>query len=99
MTERFFWKLGGDFKRDLFSGVEELWTGRAGVGYFWTDRTRQDLKLGLAATYNNQKEKVHDPATKDSFAGARFTADVRREVRHGEAEPFTSKLASTRTSR
>lgn len=92
VTERFFWNLGGNFKRDLFSGVEELWTGSAGVGYVWTDRTRQDLKLGLAATYNNQKETVPDPATKDNFAGARFTADYGVKFGTEKQSSFTSKL-------
>jgi hypothetical protein len=93
VTERFFWNLGGNFKRDLFSGVEELWSGSAGVGYIWTDRTSQDLKLGLAATYNSQKETVPDPATKESFAGARFTADYGVKFGTEKQSSFTSKLA------
>ena len=93
VTERFFWNLGGDFKRDLFSGVEELWSGSAGIGYFWTNRTSQDLKLGLAATYNSQKETVPDPATKDNFAGARFTADYGVKFGTEKLSSFTSKLA------
>ena len=93
VTERFFWNLGGGFKRDLFSGVEELWSGSAGVGYFWTNRTSQDLKLGLAATYNSQKETVPDPATKDNFAGARFTADYGVKFGAEKLSSFTSKLA------
>ncbi len=93
VTERFFWDLGGGFKRDLFSGVEELWSGRAGIGYFWTDRTSRDLKLGLAATYNHQKEKAPDPATKPSFAGARFTAEYGAKFGTEKQSSFTSKLA------
>ena len=93
VTESFFWELGGGFKRDLFSGVEELWSGRAGVGYFWTDRSAQDLKLGVAATYNHQKEKVDDPATKDQFAGARFTADYSAKFGTSKQSQFQSKLA------
>jgi len=93
VTERFFWNLGGNFKRDLFSGVEELWSGSAGVGYFWTNRTSQDLKLGLAGTYNSQKETVPDPATKDTFAGARFTAEYGAKFGTEKQSSFTSKLA------
>ena len=93
VTERFFWELGGGYKRDLFSGVEQLWSGRAGVGYYWTDRSAQDLKLGLAATYNHQKEKVPDPATKESFAGARVTAEYALKFGDTKQSQFASKLA------
>lgn len=93
MTERLFWEVGGGFKRDQFSGVEQLWSGRAGFGYFWSDRSAQDLKLGLAATYNHQKEKVEDPATKNSFAGARFTADYALKFGTSKQSQFASKLA------
>jgi len=75
VTERFFWDLGGGFKRDLFSGVEQLFSGRAGVGYYWSDRVAQELKLGVDATYNHQKEMVPNPDAKDNWAGGRFTAD------------------------
>jgi hypothetical protein len=92
VTERFFWNLGGGFKRDLFSGVEELWSGSAGIGYFWTNRTSQDLKLGLAATYNRQKETVPDPATKDNYAGLRITADYGVKFGTTKQSSFTSKV-------
>jgi hypothetical protein len=93
VTERFFWSAGGGFKRDLFNGVEQLFSGRAGVGYWWTDRTAQELKLALDATYNHQKEKVPDPTTKDNFAGARLSADYAVKFGTNKQSAYTSKLA------
>jgi hypothetical protein len=93
VTERFFWDLGGGFKRDLFSGVEQLFSGRAGVGYYWSDRSAQELKLGLDATYNHQKEKVPNPEAKDNWAGGRFTADYAVKFGTSKQSAFTSKLA------
>ena len=93
MTERLYWEVGGGFKRDLFSGVEELWSGRAGVGYFWTNRSNQELKVGVGATYNHQKEQVNDPATKDNFAGGRFTVDYIAKFGTAKQSQFASKLA------
>jgi putative salt-induced outer membrane protein YdiY len=92
VTERLFYELGGDYKRDLFSGIEQLWTGRAGVGYFWTDRSSQDLKVGLFATYNHQKERVRDPAKKDNFAGARFNTEYTAKFGDNKQSQFQSKL-------
>jgi hypothetical protein len=93
INERVFWDLGGGFKRDLFSGIEQLWSGRAGMGYAWTDGGAQNLKLGLAATVNHQQEKVQDPATKDTFVGARFAADYVVKFGTARQSQFASKLA------
>ena len=93
VTERFFWDLGGGFKRDLFSGVEQLFSGRAGVGYYWSDRVAQELKLGVDATYNHQKEMVPNPDAKDDWAGGRFTADYAVKFGTNKQSAFTSKLA------
>ncbi|MGE5125575.1 MAG: DUF481 domain-containing protein [Betaproteobacteria bacterium] len=93
VTERFFWTVNGGFKRDLFSGVEQLLSGRAGVGYYWTDRSAQELKLGLDATYNHQKEKVPNPDTKENWAGGRLSADYAVKFGNNKQSAFTSKLA------
>jgi hypothetical protein len=93
VSERFFWNLRAGFTRDLFSGVEQLYSGRAGMGYLWTDRTRQDLKLGLAASYNHEKDTVPDPDTKADFAALGLTADYGIKFGTGQQSSFTSKLA------
>ncbi len=93
VTERFFWTVDGGFKRDLFSGVEEMYSARAGVGYFWTDRSAQDLKLGLEATYNHQKETVPNPDTPDSYPGGRLSVDYAVKFGTNKQSAFTSKLA------
>src|SRR5512140_2733367 len=93
VTERFFWTLNGGYKRDLFSGVEQLYSGRGGIGYFWSDRSAQELKLGLDATYNHQKERVPNPEAKENWAGGRLSADYAVKFGTSKQSAFTSKLA------
>ena len=93
VTERFFYTVNGGYKRDLFSGIETLASGRAGVGYYWSDRTAQELKLAVDLTYNHQKEKVPDPAKKDNFVGGRFQGDYSVKFGDTKQSNFTTKLA------
>ncbi len=93
VTERFFYTVNGGYKRDLFSGLRTLVSGRAGVGYYWSDRSAQELKLAIDATYNHQEEQVKDPAKKDNFVGGRFQGDYSVKFGDTKQSSFTTKLA------
>ncbi len=93
VTERFFYTVNGGYKRDLFSGIETLASGRAGAGYYWSDRSAQELKLAIDATYNHQEEQVKDPAKKDNFVGGRFQGDYSVKFGDTKQSVFTTKLA------
>jgi putative salt-induced outer membrane protein YdiY len=93
ITERFFWTLNGGYKRDLFSGIETLASGRAGLGYFWSNRSSQELKLAADVTYTHEKEQVKDPAKKDNFVGGRFQGDYSAKFGDTKQSSFTTKLA------
>ena len=74
--------------------------GRAARGSAISGRPhRQELKLGVAATYNHQKEKVPDPGHKDNFAGARFTADYAVKFGTNEAERVHQQAGPRREPR
>ncbi len=91
VTERFFYTVNGGYKRDLFSGIKTLASGRAGVGYFWSDRVAQELKLSVDATINHQEEQVKDPAKKDNFVGGRFEGDYSVKFGDSKQSVFTTK--------
>ncbi|HVO11183.1 MAG TPA: DUF481 domain-containing protein [Vicinamibacteria bacterium] len=93
VTERFFYTVNGGYKRDLFSGIETLASGRAGVGYYWSDRSAQELKLAVDLTYTHQKEQVPDPAKKENFVGGRFEGDYAVKFGDTKNSSFTTKLA------
>lgn len=94
ITERFFWSTGGAYDRDLFSGVERKVAGRLGIGYLWSSRDGGDFKLGVQGTYTNQKEKVKDPKTKDTYAGVRLEADYAVKFGMTKQNAFQSKLGA-----
>ena len=50
------------------------------MSYLLANRKEFTLKTGLAATIAHQSEVVPDPATKDTFAGLRLSADAERKL-------------------
>jgi putative salt-induced outer membrane protein YdiY len=80
ITDRFGWQTGAEFDRDRFSGLSSRTLGYAGVSYLLANRKDFVLKTGLAATVAHQSELVDDPATKNTFAGLRLSADAERKL-------------------
>jgi len=76
VTDRFGWQTGAEFDRDRFSGLKSRTLGYAGASYLLANRKEFVLKTGLAATLAHQSELVDDPATRDTFAGVRLSADA-----------------------
>jgi hypothetical protein len=80
VTDRFAWQVGAEFDRDRFSGLSSRTLGFAGVNWLLANRKDFVLKTGLAATLAHQGELVDDPATRDTFAGLRLSADAERKL-------------------
>ena len=80
VTDRFGWQTGAEFDRDRFSGLKSRTLGYAGVSYLLANRKEFVLKTGLAATLAHQSELVDDPATSNTFAGVRLSADAERRL-------------------
>jgi hypothetical protein len=73
LNQRLLLAANGGWRRDLFSGIERLISGRAGVGYaFWTKEGRGEIKGKLEATVNNQRDTVPTPDTDSTFVGLRL---------------------------
>jgi len=94
ITERVFWGAEGAYDRDLFSGVQRKVAGRLGVGYLWSSRDNGDFKLGVQATYTDQKETNPNPDTKDHYVGGRVTAEYDVKFGMTKQNTFNSKLAA-----
>jgi hypothetical protein len=94
ITERVFWDAEGAYDRDLFSGVQRKVAGRLGVGYLWSSRDNGDFKLGVQATYTDQKETNPNPDTKDHYVGGRVTAEYDVKFGMTKQNTFNSKLAA-----
>jgi len=80
VTDRLAWQVGAEFERDRFSGLKGRTLGLAGLTYLLANRKDFTLKSGLAATLAHQTEVVDDPATRDTFAGLRLSADAERKL-------------------
>jgi uncharacterized protein DUF481 len=91
VTDHLAWQVGAQFDRDRFSGLKGRTLGLAGISYLLAQRTDFTLKTGLAATVAHQSEVVNDPATRDTFAGLRLSADAERKL--GTSSTYLSGLA------
>lgn len=91
VSERFGWQTGAEFDRDRFSGLEGRTLGYAGVSYLLANSKDFVLKTGLAATLAHQSEVVDDPATANTFAGLRLSADAERKL--GANNTYVAGLA------
>ncbi|HET7746258.1 MAG TPA: DUF481 domain-containing protein [Vicinamibacteria bacterium] len=93
VTERFFWKVGGDWERDRFAGVDSRAIGRAGVGLMWDNRRDTRFQTAVDATYTSETMTVEDPSREETYPGARFSMDAERRFGGEERRnAFTSKL-------
>ena len=77
--ERLAWQVGGAFERDTFSGISGRTLGLAGLSYLWANRKEFTFKTAADVTVTHQTEVVDDPATKDTFAGLRLSAEAERK--------------------
>jgi hypothetical protein len=94
ITERVFWDAEGAYDRDLFSGVSRKVAGRVGVGYLWSSRDGGDFKLGVQATYTDQKETNPNPDAKDHYVGGRVVAEYDVKFGTTKQNTFNSKLGA-----
>lgn len=72
ITERFYWFVGAGWDRNKPSGIENRYTGVAGVGNIWVDTEKIKFKTNYGLSYTSQEDSLGDT---DSFAGARFSWD------------------------
>jgi hypothetical protein len=72
VSERMFWFGGAGWDRNVPAGVDNRYTGFAGVGNTWIEREDLRFKTDYALTYTDQKDVIPNPEIEDSFLGARL---------------------------
>ena len=92
VTEKFYWTVGGGWRRDIFSGVEHQVSARGGVGYVDVS-PRSEFKAAALATYTDQQDIVEDPELENPFFGGRMTFDFLKKFGEGDRSQFKTFLA------
>lgn len=69
---------GGGWERNTFAGVQNRFSGVAGIGRMWVDGETGRFKTDVGATYTVEQGVVAD--TEESFGGVRISVDARRRV-------------------
>ncbi|MFW6084936.1 MAG: DUF481 domain-containing protein [Gemmatimonadota bacterium] len=77
----------GGWVRNRFAGVDNRWTGAAGVGYHVVDTERTSWTVDVGATLTSEEPIVGET---DSFGGLRLTWDLGHQLT--ETTRFTSVL-------
>ena len=92
ITSRFYWGGGAGWLRNTFSGIDNRFAGRAGVGYIWSDPKSKgaQFKTGLYLTLTHQDLVIEDPTASNTFVGLRFLADLTVPI--GKSSTFVSRL-------
>lgn len=85
ISDRSYAYASGGWVGNRFAGIDNRWTGAAGVGWKLIDSERTAFRADLAATATSEEPVFGDS---DSFAGLRFTWDL------GHRLTETTKLAS-----
>lgn len=87
LSERSYAYGSGGWVRNRFAGVDNRWTGAAGIGYRLVDSERTSWTADLGATVTSEDPIVGQT---DSFAGLRLTWDLGHRLT--ETTRFTSVL-------
>lgn len=80
LSDRLGWQAGVEFDRDRFSGLKSRSLALAGLRYLLANQKDFVFKTGLAATLAHQSEVVDDPLTRNTFLGARLSADAEKTL-------------------
>jgi len=90
VSPRFFWFVAAGWDRNTFSGIENRYTGVAGVGNTWADTDTTKFRTDYSVTYTKEDDVVKNPGFNDSFLGARVSSNLLRKF--GATTTFTDDL-------
>lgn len=80
ISNRFFGSISAGWKRNRFSGVENQYSGAAGIGTTWLDKPDHEFRTDYAVTYTSQEDVVPGPEGTRTFAGARLTWSYKKQL-------------------
>ncbi|MGD8494581.1 MAG: DUF481 domain-containing protein [Gemmatimonadales bacterium] len=87
LTARSYLYGSGGWVRNRFAGIDDRWTGAAGLGWKLIETDRTAFQADLGATVTSERPVVGET---DSFAGLRFTWDLSHALT--QTTKFTSAL-------
>ena len=74
ISDAFYWFVSAGWDRNRFAGVENRYTGVAGVGNIWSDTDRHKFRTDYALTFTRQIDVVRNPSVDGTFLGARIAS-------------------------
>ena len=89
ISARTFWYAGGGWDRNTFAGVQNRYSGGAGLGNMWVDTDHSTFKTGYGLTVTRQEDVV---GTNETFGGLRLSYDYRQQLT--DTTKFTSVLVA-----
>lgn len=87
LSDRSYGYASGGWVRNRFAGIDDRWTGAAGIGWKLIETDRTAFQADLAATATSEQPVVGDA---DSFAGLRLSWDLGHQLT--ETTTLTSLL-------
>jgi len=85
LSDRSFAYASGGWVRNRFAGIDDRWTGAAGIGWKVIETDRTAFQADLAATATSERPVIGET---DSFAGLRLSWDLGHQLTE------TTKLTS-----
>jgi putative salt-induced outer membrane protein YdiY len=80
VTESFYCLVGGNWARDIPSGLKSRTIEMAGIGYDLAKSDKAEFKLQAAATFTQESTLVPDAAAKDSYPGFRLSYSYKQKA-------------------
>lgn len=90
ITDRFFWFGSAGWDRNEFAGVQNRYSGAAGLGNLWFNSDHMKFRTDYSLTFTSQENVVSDPEFDDKFAGLRLSYDYLHKL--GKVTTFQSTL-------
>lgn len=88
LSDRSYAYASGGWVRNRIAGIDDRWTGAAGIGWTLIETDRTAFQADLAATATSEQPVIGDA---DSFAGIRLSWDLGHQLT--ETTKLTSLLA------
>ena len=89
ISEHLYWHVGAGWDRNEPSGIQNRYSGVAGVGNLWIRRDDLTFRTDYGLTFTKQEDLVDLPGIDDTFAGVRITSKY--EQTFGEATTFSNE--------
>lgn len=80
LTQAFFYTLGANWERNLFSGVRSRLIGETGFGYVFVASEETDFRTRIGVTYTHNDPVIENPDVESDFVGVRLGWSLRQRL-------------------